>query len=130
VKLQNLAFLADENIHPTAIDFLLGQGLDVHRAVDLGLAGKADEKILAYGHQHDRAILTHDSDFGTLAIAQHAPAFGIVYLRPANIDPTFTIQSLTTLLMQEIEVQPGFIIVARRADDQVRIRIRQLPSPA
>ncbi len=69
---------------------------------------------------------THDSDFGTLAIARQQPITGIVYLRPGHIQPEFTLATLEALRQQEIHVAPPFIIVALRQQNEVRVRIRQM----
>ena len=44
-----------------------------------------------------RIIVTHDSDFGTLAVLGGEPVLGIIYLRPGHIDPTFTCDTLRAL---------------------------------
>ena len=77
-------------------------------------------------HQQERVVLTHDSDFGMLAIAQVEPFTGIIYLRPGHIRASFTIQTIETLAEQPIDVHPPFIIVAEQRDHAVRVRTRQL----
>ena len=70
--------------------------------------------------------MTHDSDFGTLAITQDEPFIGIIYLRPGHIRSEFTIQTLQTVAAQSLDVQPPFIIVAEQREQAVQIRTRQL----
>ena len=51
---------------------------------------------------------------------------GIIYLRPGHIHADFTIKTLEAIRDNAPEVAPPFILVAERAGDIVRIRVRQL----
>lgn len=73
-----------------------------------------------------RVIVTHDADFGTLAMLQGEPVIGIVFLRPGHVDPQFTIATLQDVLTAAPDVTPPFVIVARRSGSSVAIRVRQL----
>jgi hypothetical protein len=73
----------------------------------------------------ERVVLTHDSDFGGLAL-MGAEFIGIVYLRPDHIRADFTIKTLEAIRDNAPEVSPPFIIVAERTGDTVKIRVRQL----
>ena len=119
-------FLADENIHPGVVAQMKSQGLDVWSVNEEGLIGQVDTAVLQSAHESGRVVLTHDSDFGALAIARQQPIIGIVYLRPGHNQPEFTLATLAALRQQEIHVAPPFIIVALRQQNEVRIRIRQM----
>lgn len=121
----NFPLLADENIHPDVIAFLQQNGNDIQTVIGQGLVGQSDLVILRKGHEAGRVILTHDSDFGTLAILQEEPATGIIYLRPGHIRAEFTVETLKTIAAHSLEVQPPFIVVAERNGQTVRIRVRQ-----
>lgn len=69
--------------------------------------------------------MTHDSDFGGLAL-MGAKFVGIIYLRPGHIQAKFTIQTLEAIRDNAPEVTPPFILVAERTGDTVQIRVRQL----
>jgi len=71
-----------------------------------------------------RIVLTHDSDFGGLAL-MGAEFVGILYLRPGHIKAEFTIQTLRAIRDREVDVTPPFIVVAERTADNVKIRIRK-----
>ncbi len=118
--------VADENIHPDVILFLRQEGRNVRSISEEGLFGQSDLMILRQAHQEGRVVLTHDSDFGTLAVLQGERFTGIIYLRPRHIQAEFTIQSLKTIASQELDVQPSFIVVARRQGQAVQIRVRRL----
>jgi len=79
-----LAFLADENIHPAVIEYLRSEGLNVLSVRECGLSGRDDESILACAASKYLTVLTHDGDFGKLAIAERKPFHGIVFLRPGG----------------------------------------------
>jgi predicted nuclease of predicted toxin-antitoxin system len=120
------ALLADENVQRDVVTYLRQQGYDVQSLAEEGLFGQSDADVLRIAHQAQRVVLTHDADFGTLAIAQGQPFTGIVYLRPGHIRPSFTIQTIETLAAQPLDVQPPFIVVAERHDQTIRVRTRQL----
>ena len=106
--------LADENIHPQAVHFLRLQSCDVEDVLALGLGAQNDDVILRESVRDNRIVLTHDRDFGRLAILGRQPLQGIVFLRPGHIDPQFTIASLQAINAQDFDFSPSFILVARR----------------
>ena len=126
MNLFEFSLLADENIHPDVIKYLREQGHDILSIYDAGLVGHSDTAVLRVAQQSGRTIISHDSDFGTLALAQNEPFIGIIFLRPGHIAADFTIQTLRTLAERQIEVQPPFIVVAVRKQQTVRIRVRHL----
>lgn len=127
MRLAIAAFLLDENIHPEVARFLRSQGLDVVDVRSVGLGGSSDREILARAHSDGRAVLTHDSDFGTLTIASGEPVTGVVYLRPGHIESAKTIETLRVLFEQAPAIDVPFFVVAERRGTKVRIRIRSLP---
>jgi predicted nuclease of predicted toxin-antitoxin system len=125
VKLTELSFLADENIHPAVIAFLREQGLDVFSFPERGQFGLSDADILRFAVETNRIVLTHDSDFGGLIVLNEKSFVGIVYLRPGHIQAVFTKETIRTVFEQIEDVQTPFIIVAERSGENVRIRLRQ-----
>ncbi len=126
MKLRGSRFLSDENIHADVVAFLRSEGCDVLDVKEEGLDGSDDLPLIRLSIAEARVVLTHDSDFGSLAIAAQEPIFGIVYLRPGHIHPQFTIGMARVLFDQELDPQPPFIIVAVRSGSQVKIRLRAL----
>lgn len=126
MKLVEFKLLADENIHVDVVQFLRGRGIDVLDVTEEGIFGAADVDLLRRAVAEDRVVLTHDRDFGTLAILAGEPVFGIVYLRPGHIDPHFTIETIEVLLREEHDLSPPFILVAQRRNSRVTIRVRRL----
>ncbi|MBM3150966.1 MAG: hypothetical protein FJZ96_01970, partial [Chloroflexi bacterium] len=74
--------LADENIHSGVVAFLLEQGCDILSIATQERYGLPDIKILRMAQESKRVVLTHDSDFGGLAVLNAQPYTGIIYLRP------------------------------------------------
>jgi predicted nuclease of predicted toxin-antitoxin system len=125
VKALDFPLLADENVHPDVIVFLRKAGLDVESVSEQGKFGISDTQVLAQATEAGRVVLTHDSDFGGLAL-MGAKFIGIIYLRPGHIRATFTIKTLEAIRDNAPEVTPPFILVAERTGDIVKIRVRQL----
>lgn len=117
--------LADENIHSNVISFFREQGCDVEDVTTLGLVKEADDLILNEAFKQNRIVVTHDRDFGRLAILSRQPLRGIVFLRPGHIDPQFTIGTLQVIDAQDLDFSPTFILVARRRGTHVQLRLRR-----
>ncbi len=122
----DFALLADENIHPAVVAYLRQQSYDVQSVAEEGLKGQSDVALLRHAHKLQRVVLTHDSDFGTLAVLQGEPFTGIIYLRPGHIKAEFTIKTLQALTNRSPDVKSPFIVVAEQTKQSVRIRVRQL----
>ena len=125
MKALDFPLLADENINPEVIDFLREAGSDVESISEHGNFGLSDAEVLREATEAERVVLTHDSDFGGLAL-MGAKLTGIIYLRPGHIRSDFTIKTLEAIRDNAPEVTPPFILVAERTGDTVKIRVRQL----
>jgi predicted nuclease of predicted toxin-antitoxin system len=125
VKALDFPILADENVHPEVIEFLRKAGLDVDSIAGQGKPGLSNAEVLRQATDVERIVSTHDSDFGGLAL-MGAKFVGIIYLRPGHIRADFTIKTLEAIRDNAPEVNPPFILVAERAGDTVKIRVRQL----
>jgi predicted nuclease of predicted toxin-antitoxin system len=126
LKLRDFPILTDENIDPNVVAGLRRLGFDVLDVVESGRAGASDVDLLRWAKTQGRVIVSHDSDFGTLAILQTEPLVGLVFLRPGHIDPKFTMATIGALLNADPDVTPPFVLVARRTGSQVTIRVRAL----
>jgi predicted nuclease of predicted toxin-antitoxin system len=126
LKLRDFGLLTDENLDPEVIAKLRQLGFDVFDVIESGLQGVTDVDLLRLATSQGRVVVSHDADFGTLAILQHEPLIGVVYLRPGHIDAQFTVETIQTLLNIDPELSPPFIVVAKRVADQVTVRVRAL----
>lgn len=124
MKLNDVRFIADENIHNEVVDFLRSSGFDVKSASDDDLAGGLDIDLLKLAHNSDRGIITHDSDFGTLIYTQDQPYYVILFVRPGHFDPNFTIETLTKLIEEDIDIYPPTLITTKRVGDGITVRIK------
>ncbi len=126
MRLQDFAILADESIHREVVTHLRTRGCDVRDVRESGLAGSDDLALMQLAASERRVIVTHDSDFGALAIAQREPLLGLLFLRPGHITPRFTIGTLNAVFDRNLELVPPFIVVAKRVGELVTIRVRGL----
>lgn len=125
MRLKECSFLADENIHPALTAYLKQNGYNISTAAELNLTGKPDLHIIKEAYKSGRIILTHDSDFGTLAVASRQSFNGIVYIRPGHINGEYVIETIKSLFEQDIDIIPGTIIIVRREDNYLKIRVRR-----
>jgi len=89
----------------------------------LGLIGATDDEVLAKALEDGRVVVTHDSDFGTLAVREGRPFVGIINLRPGHIDANEVLRQIDAIRAVDIETQPPFILVAERRGGVVRTRL-------
>jgi predicted nuclease of predicted toxin-antitoxin system len=126
VKLLQFPLLTDENIDAEVVRFLRQRGFNVRDVCEEGLRGAADVDLIRRAVAENRVIVTHDSDFGTLAVHAGEPIVGLLFLRPGHIDPAFTIETIQAILDRDLDVTPPFVLVARRSGMDVKIRYRPL----
>jgi predicted nuclease of predicted toxin-antitoxin system len=113
--------VADMDIAVPVVHFLRRHGVDVLSAREEGWGALTDSQILARAHAMGRFVLTHDADFGTLAMHRGEPLTGIVYLRPGGRPPAQVMADLQALLEAEIDWTPPVIAVYRTG----RLRLRR-----
>ena len=114
--------VADMDIAVPVVYFLRRQGVDILSAREEGWGGLTDSQILARAHAMGRFVLTHDADFGTLAVHRGEPLTGIVYLRPGGRPPAQVMADVQALMDAEIDWTPSVIAVYRAG----RLRLRRL----
>jgi predicted nuclease of predicted toxin-antitoxin system len=126
MKLRDFGLLTDESLEVDVVRWLRQSAFDVYDVCEQGLQGSADRHLLQLAVATNRVVVTHDADFGTLAILQGEPVIGVVYLRPGHIDAQFTIDTMQAVLNMDPDLSPPFILVARRSTSGIAIRIRQI----
>ena len=125
MKALDFPLLADENVHPDVISFLRKMKLNIESIAERGQFGLGDAEVLTQATESGRVVLTHDSDFGGLAL-MGATFVGIIYLRPGHIHADFTIKTIEAIRNNAPDVIPPFILVTERTGDTVKIRVRQM----
>jgi predicted nuclease of predicted toxin-antitoxin system len=126
VRVLEFPLLADENIHPGVIQGLRSRGRDVRTVAEEGLQGRDDPDILRRAHSQGRVVMTHDSDFGALAIRAGEPLVGIVFLRPGHISSLVVLEMLDAIDAETPAVVAPFLAIAQRAGRTIRVRVRPL----
>lgn len=114
--------VADMDIAAPVVPFLRAQGVDVFSAREEGWGDLTDSEILAQAHAMARFVLTHDSDFGTLAVHRGESITGILYLRPGGRPPDEVMVDIQALMDAEIDWTPPVVAVYRAG----RLRLRRL----
>ena len=114
--------IADANIALAVVQFLRSRNVDVLYVREEGWKFYTDRDILANAHARHRFVLTHDSDFGTLAIHRRQPITGIIHLRPGGRPSAEVIADLRDLLEMQVDWTPPLIAVYQSG----RLRIRRL----
>ncbi len=117
--------LADSNVAVEVVAFLRAEGVDVVSVAEKGWSGRLDDEILSASVRMRRFVLTHDADFGRLAIAEGRPYHGILRLRPGDDPPDAVIAGLRALVTRPIDWAPPMIAVYRGT----RLRIRHPGRP-
>jgi predicted nuclease of predicted toxin-antitoxin system len=120
MRLQDVKILTDENISPKVVKFLRKVGLDVLDVKEQHWYGQNDEALLDIAYRDHRFVLTHDSDFGTLAVNKGKPYYGILYLRLKNLNSRNVIRVCGHVFRKDLDVSSGTILVI----GETRIRIR------
>lgn len=113
--------LADENVSPKVVYWLRRKGLDVIDTKEENWHGQEDEFLLKRAYLQKRFVLTHDSDFGTLAINEGKIYHGIIYLKLMNMKPANVIEVLDKFFLLDIDFAEGTLIVI----DKLKIRVRK-----
>ena len=122
MKITSLKILTDENTSPRIVSFLRQKGHDVVDVKERGWHGNEDKYLMAIANKEKRFILTHDTDFGTLAINEGVPCYGIIYMRLRNLKVSNVINILEKFLMIDKDIPEGSVIVV----EDTRLRIRTI----
>ncbi|MBF0329789.1 MAG: DUF5615 family PIN-like protein [Nitrospirae bacterium] len=122
MKSKSLRLLADENISPRIVFHLRQKGMDIIDAKEKGWQGSSDKYLMEKAFDDKRFILTNDSDFGTLAINEGIPCFGIIYMRLKDFKISNAVAVLEKFFEINIELKEGALVVL----DDARVRIRTI----
>lgn len=120
-----MRFLIDENLSPRLAELLNAEGQDAVHIRDLKAAGAPDETVMSLAVQHDRVIVSADTDFGTLLAASRATRPSVVLVR-ALVDrrpPELAGVLLANLDVLQEHTPTGAVM----AFTKTGIRIRKLP---
>ena len=107
MKISSLKVLTDENVSPLIVSFLRKKNIDVADVKEKGWQGTEDKYLMKIAYTEERFIVTHDSDFGTLAINEGVPCYGIIYMRLKNLGLSNVINVLEKLFVIDQDITEG-----------------------
>jgi len=123
--------LLDENVSPELVPILEADGFDAKHSVASCGRGASDEQVMAFALHDQRAIVTHDRDFGLLAARRRErglPPCSVVLLRPGAASVHEVRQALheTRALANEqpLDQRWGWFAVASLRFGRAAIRFR------
>jgi predicted nuclease of predicted toxin-antitoxin system len=116
--------LIDECLSARLCDLLAKAGHDVVHVGDLALLGAPDTAVMAAAVQHDRVLVSADTDFGELLAKSGAALPSVVLLRRPDKIPESQADVLTANLHAVAADLAAGAVVIVLAD---RLRIRRLP---
>jgi len=122
MKIRSLKVLTDENVSPLIVSFLRQKEIDVADVKEKGWQGTEDKYLMKIAYTEKRFIMTHDADFGTLAINEGVPCYGIIYMRFKNLKLANMINVLEKLFVLDKDITEGVLIVV----EDTRLRIRTI----
>lgn len=120
MTLRGLRLISDENVSPRVVSFLREHGCDVLDVKEEGWLGADDSLLLRRAWRDKRIVVTHDRDFGRLAIAQGEQCHGIIYIRLRNQRSSNVIHSLEGLMRSCIVFKPGLLMVLNESGVRIR----------
>lgn len=120
---RGLKFLTDENVSPRLVSFLRELGHDVLDVKENRWYGKEDADLLRKAARAKRFVISHDRDFGRLAINQRQPCYGVIYLRLKDQRSANAVRVIREFLSRDPNIRPGTLIVLQES----RARIRPVP---
>ena len=112
--------VADITIAPQVVQWLRAEGVDVLHAYEEEWFRTPDSEILTRALIENRFVLTHDSDFGELAVLRGEPFYGIIHLRPGGRPPSKVIADLAELNARNIRWERGMLAVFRNGNLRIR----------
>lgn len=114
----------DECLSTRLCDLLAKVGHDVVHVRDLGLLGAPDTEVMAAAIEHDRVLVSADTDFGELLAKSGATLPSVVLLRrPDKLPESQADVLVANLNAVEADLAAGAVVIVL-AD---RLRVRRLP---
>ncbi len=120
-----MRFLVDNALSPEVAHGLAAAGHDAIHVRDLGIQHDEDEDIFRAAEREARALVSADTDFGTMLALRAALKPSVVLFRHGAARRPKTQVALLLLHMEELNValEQGSLIVI----EETRLRIRPLP---
>lgn len=114
-----MKFLVDESVEFSVVLFLRDSGHDVI-AVAENFPSLEDTKVLLFGKNERRIVITNDKDFSGLIFLHQLPHAGVIFFRLPEEDAESKIEKLKLLLRTYPKRLPNSFVVV--TPDKIRIR--------
>ena len=120
-----MRLLIDNALPPRLADLLRAAGYDAVHVRTYGIQDASDEEILARAAEERQAVVSADSDFGTLLASREAERPSFILFREADLITAedYAEVLLPALPLLESDLESGCVAVFRRG----RLRVRRLP---
>ncbi len=119
-----MRFLADEGIERAIVEFLRVSGYDVCWILE-SAPGLEDAQVAALAMQERRILITHDKDFGNLAVRQGYALVGVILLRLHRLSSMQKAErTLQVIQSLEAQLENHFVVIQERG-----VRLRPLSHP-
>jgi predicted nuclease of predicted toxin-antitoxin system len=105
---------------PQNRNFLRDEGFTVIDVKEKGWQGREDTFLLAQALSEKYFIITHDADFGMLAVNSGEAFFGVVFLRLKDLQSENMIRVMRDIINLNLDIEPGTLIVV--GEKKIRIR--------
>jgi predicted nuclease of predicted toxin-antitoxin system len=124
MSLSPLRLVIDMNLSPEWVAELVRSGYESVHWSTIGDPRATDIAIMAWARANDRAVFTHDLDFGTLLALTHADGPSVFQVRGQNVLPEHMGSLVIAALRQhEASLISGALVVV----DEKKSRVRILP---
>ena len=119
-----MKFLVDEALQDSVADRLNDVGHDATHIRLIGLAGHTDDEVMSLAMDQQRALITTDTDFGTILALSGAPGPNVLLLRGVEDSVEARVAAVLDVLPRvEHQFEDGVLVVI----EQDRYRVRRLP---
>jgi predicted nuclease of predicted toxin-antitoxin system len=122
-----ISIVIDMNLSPDWVERLSSAGYDAVHWSTVGDPRATDREIMRWAAEHQRAVMTHDLDFGAVLAATQARVPSVIQLRAADVLLGAIAERVVRALADlGAELQAGAIVSIEI--DRARVRILPLPS--
>ena len=122
-----ISIVIDMNLSPDWVERLSSAGYDAVHWSTVGDPRATDREIMRWAAEHQRAVMTHDLDFGAVLAATQARVPSVIRLRASDVLPGAIAGRVVRALADlDAELQAGAIVSIEI--DRARVRILPLPS--
>jgi predicted nuclease of predicted toxin-antitoxin system len=118
-------FLVDNALSPRLAEGLRAAGHDAVHVRDLGLARATDDELFELAAREDRALLSEDTDFGTILALRAEQRPSVLLFRRMSDRRAHTLLALLLVNIDAVAaaLEAGAIVVI----EPERVRVRHLP---